>query len=140
MTRSQALIVLALAIGAVAASPRLHAELVEPPARPAYEAQGKRDPFVPLVRDGRLIAPKGGGEFSSLTLVGILWDPGGQSIALINDMAVKAGDVLGDYQVQEIRQDGVVLMRDGKPVVLQLSFETAPQAVVSSDKKRRSKR
>ena len=138
MTRSQVLIV--LAIGAAAASPRLHAEPVEPPGRAAYEAQGKRDPFVPLVRDGRLIAPKGGGEFSSLTLVGILWDPGGQSIALVNDTAVKAGDVLGDYQVQEIRQDGVVLMRDGKPVVLQLSFETAPQAVVSSDKKRRSKR
>lgn len=132
---------LLLVLGVMAAGPRLHAELAEPPARPAYEAQGKRDPFVPLVRDGRLIAPKGGGEFSTLTLVGILWDAGGQSIALINDTAVKAGDVLGDYQVQEIRQDGVVLMRDGKPVVLQLSFETAPEAVVSSDKKkRRSKR
>lgn len=139
MTRSQVLII--LAIGAAAASPRLHAEPAEPPAYPAYEAQARRDPFVPLVRDGRLIAPKGGGEFSTLTLVGILWDPGGQSIALINDTAVKAGDVLGDYQVQEIRQDGVVLMRDGKPVVLQLSFEeTTPEAGASSDKKRRSKR
>ena len=105
-----------------------------------YEAKGKWDPFVPLVRDGRFIAAPGGGDFSNLTLVGILWDPSGQSLALINDMEAKVGDVLGDYQVQEIRQDGVVLMRDGKPVVLQLSFETAPQAVASSDKHRRSER
>lgn len=129
-----------LAIGGTAAGAGAQADQQDPPARPPYEAKGKRDPFVPLVRDGRFIANPGGGDFSTLTLVGVLWDAGGNSIALINDTEAKVGDVLGDYQVQDIRQDGVVLMRDGKPVVLQLSFETAPQAVASSDKNRRSER
>jgi len=103
-------------------------------------AQSQRDPFVPLVRDGRLIAPSGSENFSQLTLVGILWDPSGQSIALINDTEAKVGDVLGEYQVHEIRQDAVVLMREGQPVVLQLSFDTPPEPVAQSHKKPKRRR
>lgn len=134
------LIMITLGIGGAAVGAGVQAEHQEPFARPSYDAKGQRDPFVPLVRDGRVLANPGGGGFSNLTLVGILWDPSGQSIALINDTEAKVGDVLGEYQVQEIRQDGVVLMRGGNPVVLQLSFETSPEAVASSDKHRRSAR
>lgn len=103
-------------------------------------AQDKRDPFVALVRDGRLIVPSGSEDFSQLTLVGILWDPSGQSIALINDAEARVGDALGEYHVQEIRQDAVVLMREGQPVVLQMSFDAPGPALPATDKKRRSKR
>ena len=89
-----------------------------------YDAKGKRDPFIALVREGHLVGPGSGGpigaDFSTLTLTGILWDPTGHSIALINDTEVMVGDRLGEYQVQEIRPDAVVVVRDGKPVVLQL--------------------
>jgi len=91
-----------------------------------YDAKGKRDPFVALVRDGRLVsAVPNTSPGSSLTPVlgGILWDPGGQSIALINAEEVKVGDKVGDYQVSAIRQDAVVLVRDGEPLELRITFE-----------------
>ena len=92
-----------------------------------YDAHGKRDPFVPLVRDGRLVSSAGSpssvATSSELLLSGILWDPTGRSLALINDTEAKVGDTIGGYRVTEIRPDAVVLVRDGKPLVLQISFE-----------------
>lgn len=91
-----------------------------------YDSKGKRDPFVALVRDGRLVgstteaSPRMG---STPLLAGILWDPGGHSIALINDTEVTVGDTIGGYQVAEIRQDAVVLVRGEESVVLQITFE-----------------
>ena len=96
-----------------------------PPPSDGYDAKGKRDPFMALVRDGRLVWVSATPTISasSLSLLGILWDARGSSLALINDSEVKVGDMLGDYQVAEIRQDAVVLMRDGEPLVLQITFE-----------------
>ena len=93
-----------------------------------YDAGGRRDPFVPLVRDGRLVNVAGSKslELSGPALYGVLWDPGGQSIALINNMEVKVGDMVADYRVLEIRQNSVVLGNGGEPVVLQITFETTP--------------
>lgn len=100
-------------------------------AETAYNSDGKRDPFIPLVHDGRFVAVAGGGlskesPVSDLHVAGIVWDPAGSSLALINDTEVKVGDQLGEYRVVEIRPDAVVLLKDGKPVVLQLSFEPPP--------------
>lgn len=93
-----------------------------------YDAMDARDPFVALVRQGRLVAPSAGGSnFSTLTLAGILWDPAGRSVALINDAEVTVGDLLGEYRVEDIRQDAVVLTRDGKTVVLQLTHDEGMQ-------------
>ena len=95
-----------------------------------YDANGRRDPFVSLVREGRLVSPVGvpssAARPSDLLLVGILWDPAAHSLALINDTEAKVGDTIGAYEVMEIRRDAVVLMRDGKPLVLQISFEDHP--------------
>ena len=95
----------------------------------SYDPAGHRDPFVPLVRDGRLVgvAPPGSRmEGSKPVLYGILWDPGGHSIALINDAEAKVGDSVGGFQVKEIRQDAVVLTNGGVPVVLEITFEAPP--------------
>ena len=93
-----------------------------------YSAKGKRDPFVPLVRDGQLVsgAQSAAIESSAPMLHGILWDPYGQSIALINDLEAKVGDTVGEYQVIEIRHDAVVLSNGGEPVVLQINFDSPP--------------
>ena len=93
-----------------------------------YDSKGRRDPFTPLVREGKLVNVMPGTQLSASrpVLFGILWDPGGQSIALLNDTEVKVGDTIGGYRVQEIRQDAVVLIDGGEPVVLQLVFETPP--------------
>ena len=89
-------------------------------------ASRKRDPFIPLVRDGRLLNVASKTPRVSdvpLSLSGILWDPGGQSIALINETELKVGDTIHEYRITDIREDAVVLMRDGQPVVLQISFD-----------------
>ena len=93
-----------------------------------YHAGNHRDPFMPLVRDGQLVLQGGAGgvETSKPVLYGIIWDAGGQSIALINDAQVKVGETIGQYQVAEIRQDAVVLTGGGEPVVLQIAFDTPP--------------
>lgn len=92
-----------------------------------YDAKGRRDPFMPLVREGRLIGPsKGPTGGAAPLLYGILYDPAGQSIAMINDQEVRVGDTVGGYQVAEIRQDAVVLKSGGEPLVLQIDFQTPP--------------
>src|SRR3989338_2147352 len=65
-----------------------------------YDPQGRRDPFVSLVRDGRFIgtAPEMNPETSKPILSGVVWDPGGHSVALINNQEVKVGDLVGLYR------------------------------------------
>lgn len=102
----------------------------EPAAEPAtftYDSAGRRDPFSPLVRDGKLVStmPGATGDGSTPTLYGILWDPGGNSIALINDLEAKVGDTVSGYMVKEIRQDAVVLDGGGELKTLRIEFPTA---------------
>jgi len=91
-----------------------------------YDSQGRRDPFGPLVRDGKLVGtilqPRVNVEVP--VLYGILWDPDGNSIAIINDEEVRAGDTIGGFRVAEIREDVVVLNNGSEPVVLRIEFET----------------
>lgn len=108
---------------------------VEPPKGEAfrYDAQNRRDPFTPLVRDGRLIGSGGrtGEQLGQPMLHGILWDVDGHSIALIDDAEVRVGDSVGGYEVREIRQDGVVLKHGEKTVVLTIAFEAVgPEATM----------
>ena len=101
-----------------------------------YNAKGRRDPFAPLVRDGRIVAISTGGhtESSLPVLYGVLWDPGGNSIALINDGEARVGDMVGEYRVVEIRKDAVVLANGGEPVVIAIAFETPPKSAPSTPK------
>ncbi len=95
----------------------------------AYDAKGKRDPFVPLVRDGRAIAAgetlllSGPVDASLPLLGGILWDPTGRSIVLLNGKETMVGDVVGGYRVAEIHEDQVVLEGEGRRVTLRITFE-----------------
>ena len=121
--------VFAMVIGLIAGHCLASAAESQQPAAStgAYDPKGKRDPFFPLVKDGRMITAVASGDTrlvdaSSLSLAGILWDPNGRSIALINDTEVKAGQRIGGYDVVEIRPASVVLSREGKSVVLELLF------------------
>jgi len=101
-----------------------------------YDAGGRRDPFIALIQDGRFArtSPIAQVDTSKPVLYGILWDPSGQSLALINDTEVTVGDTVSGYQVQEIREDAVVLTDDGDhPLVLRVSFETAPTGHAPDD-------
>ena len=90
-----------------------------------YDAKGRRDPFVSLVREGRVVTPVASSASPDGTtpiLYGIVWDPGGRSLALINDTEVQVGGMIGKYRVEEIRRDAVVLIAGGERTVLQIAF------------------
>ena len=118
---------LALALGVAGAA--WAAETVEGLHVPyRYDPGTARDPFIALVREGRIIggASLGQPDLSKPALFGILWDPGGKSIALLNDTEVKVGDTIGSYRVVEIRPDAVVLSDGGEPLVLTIAFDAPP--------------
>lgn len=109
--------------------------LSEEPEAFLYDSRGRRDPFVPIVRDGRIVGAHKSRATEPLrpVLYGILWDPDGKSIALINDLEVNVGDAVGGYRVAEIRSDAVVLARtNGERIVLELAFEAAEAPRVST--------
>ena len=128
MRRAAALWCAAIVLGALPAY-----AAVEPTVQQAekfrYNGKGRRDPFVLLVRDGRIVAVTGSGhESSQPVLYGVLWDPGGNSIALINNGEARVGDAIGEYKVLEIRKDSVVLANGGEPIILEIAFEQAPKS------------
>ena len=91
-----------------------------------YDAKDRRDPFKPLIQDGHLVPGMGIGrdvEGDQPVLYGILWDPAGTSLALMNDGEYKVGDVVNGYQVVEIRRDAVVITSGGERTVLQITFD-----------------
>jgi hypothetical protein len=108
------------------------ASAADPIVRPwVYDGKGRCDPFVPLVRDGRPVpcdpsAPSAAeSKLASVrpVLGGILWDPDGRSIALINGGEAKVGDVVGGYAIRAIHRDEVVLMREEERLVLRINFD-----------------
>ena len=118
-----------------AAAAKAKAKEPEPPPF-QYEPGSHRDPFLPLVRDGRLVGDEATAQDTPVesfkpVLYGVLWDPGGQSIAMINDTEVKVGDMVGDYRLLEIRPDSVVLENGGERMALQLTFEAPSSKRVS---------
>ncbi len=94
-----------------------------------YDPKGHRDPFMPLVRDGRVVGlATAGSTMAEPELYGILWDPEGRSLALINDREVQVGDVLGDYEVARIEEGQVVLIDGaGEARILRMAFEESLQ-------------
>ena len=126
-----AVILLAGAAASAGADPKDH---------PAYDAKHRRDPFAPLVRDGRLAgisleaaSSTTSASSSAVTLAGILWDPAGRSVALINGTEVKVGDLVGAYRVVEIQPNAVVLDHEGQQRIVQMVFDGSGKAGSQSD-------
>jgi hypothetical protein len=120
-------IVLALALG-VSAALALQGFCADPSEGEAlYQSDGRRDPFVPLVRDGRLVSPALSSDKQAKAgvpvLHGILWDSGGRSIALLDDTETQVGGVVREYKITEILQDSVILTSGEKTVTLRLDIE-----------------
>jgi hypothetical protein len=97
----------------------------------AYDAEGKRNPFIPLVsEEGKLLRLTGstpepakadqdmepGMSVMHPCVQGIVVDPRGSSFAVVNDEIVKEGDAIGDYQIVKIAADRVIFQKDGNPV------------------------
>ncbi len=88
-----------------------------------YEKRN-RDPFQSLVtEDGKLLFGSGILSLEDVYLEGIVWDPNGESVAMINGMILRQGDRIGDLQILKIESDRVVLEADGEERSLLLQEE-----------------
>jgi len=88
-----------------------------------YE-KASRDPFWPLVtEDGRLIQGFSGVSLEDIYLEGIVWDPDGGSVAMVNGMILKEGDQIGDFKILKIENDRIQLDANGEQRYLKLQID-----------------
>ena len=89
-----------------------------------YTSKGKRDPFMSLVTpEGKMIIFEYELFVSDMILEGIIFEPQGNSLAIINGKVVKVGEYIGSYAVLEIKQNEVILDKDGEKYILGLKRE-----------------
>jgi hypothetical protein len=89
-----------------------------------YHDHGKRDPFWALVNSsGALINYDKDLLASDMSLEGILIEPDGNNIAIINGTIVKANDNIGVFVVKKIENNIVTLQRGQEKVILKLKKE-----------------
>jgi hypothetical protein len=60
---------------------------------------------------------------SDMVLEGIIFDPKGKSLAIINGRVVKLNEQIGLYMVIEIRENKVVLVKNQERFVLEIKKE-----------------
>lgn len=87
-----------------------------------YQSKGRRDPFIALVtKDGRILpGAREVSETGTIELEGIIWDPQGNSIAIINGKLFKERQRFYDLQVLKIRKASVILQKEGEVMVINL--------------------
>lgn len=85
-----------------------------------YQSKGKRDPFVPLVVNTP--TPVNGLQgvrlIEDIALEGIVWDEGGNSIAVLNGIIVSEGQRVEDVEIIQIEQTSVTLLLNKKEFTL----------------------
>ncbi len=90
-------------------------------ARAEYHPRGKRDPFVPLMApNGQRVYPPGtdDGGLSNFVLQGIVYEPQGESYAIINDRIVREQDEIEGMKVLKIGPTFVTILSNGNEVQL----------------------
>ncbi len=87
----------------------------------AYDEHGKHDPFLPLVAPGgAIITYDSDLTVGDMILEGIISDPQGNGLAIINGKVVKVGDKVGSYAVGVIGHDDVDLSKGQEHFSLKL--------------------
>ena len=89
-----------------------------------YDPGNRRDPFVPLTGEENVSAASSG-----VKLEGIIYDPGGQSIAILNGKTCHTGEVVGGANVVKILKDHVVISVGGEEKTLWIREEEKTKAL-----------
>lgn len=89
-----------------------------------YESGNRRDPFIPLVGPNGIAAQKI--AQTNLHIEGIVIDPEGGSLALIDGEFYKQGDSIGKATIISIFPDRVILEQDDEEKTLWIREEIAP--------------
>lgn len=87
-----------------------------------YDSKGKRDPFVPLIGQERVMSASLDTIVSpeDLKLEGIATVAGAKRIAIINGQMVKDNDKFGVLTIKSISRDHVEILLEGKDYTLTL--------------------
>ena len=85
-----------------------------------YDAGKRRDPFVPLSGEDSILVSS---SSSGIRLEGIIYDPGGQSMAILSGKTYQKGEAVGDATVLKIQKDCVVLSVNGEETTLWIRKE-----------------
>jgi len=88
-----------------------------------YTSQGKRDPFVPLITPAGYLVNLEQDKNASLHLEGIMYDPKGDSIAIINGELVRAGESIGDSVCASIEPTKVTVIQNNQKIEIELRRE-----------------
>lgn len=87
----------------------------------SYDVSGKRNPFIPLITtDGRLLNLDIVDSPKTLSLQGIMYDATAISYAIVNNVVVKAGDIVDGSQVLKIEENKVTFVKDGQVSEIEL--------------------
>ena len=86
-----------------------------------YDDQGRRDPFWRLVSpSGSILNYETDFLITDLTLEGIVAGKDGKNYAIVNGRILKATDIIGQFIVERIDDDRVVLKKGKKKFELKL--------------------
>ncbi|MFC1806847.1 hypothetical protein ACFL0T_00565 [Candidatus Omnitrophota bacterium] len=90
-----------------------------------YKSKGARDPFVPLAsKDGKLVVTHGAiSTVNDIFLEGIIYDPKGDSVAIVNDLIVKENDTIGTITIKKIESESVIFLYKDEEYVFKLKGE-----------------
>jgi len=89
-----------------------------------YNAQGRRDPFWPLVTpSGAIITHEQDLTITDLILEGILTESETHNIAIINGRILNKEDTIGCFVIKEITPDTVILQKGKQIFTLKLKKE-----------------
>lgn len=86
-----------------------------------YDDHGKNDPFRPILSEtGEVIKYDTQITIDDMKLEGILGDPKGNNVAIINGKIVKPSDKAGPFTVEAVGLEQVDLSKDGEHFMLKL--------------------
>lgn len=99
-----------------------------------YDTAGRRDPFVPLVGpDGVMSFRTKSADF---IVEGIIYDPSGDSMVIVNGEVVRPGDYVRGASVVSIFRDRVILLQEDEEKIIWLREEIVEEGTTQHEKKR----
>ncbi|MBM3252926.1 MAG: hypothetical protein FJZ16_01575 [Candidatus Omnitrophica bacterium] len=94
------------------------------PTRFIYNPKDKRDPFVPYItKDGKVLSMPG--VLGEVVVEGIVYDPQGTSVCVINGNVLKEGETCENFKILKIKVDTVIVSCQNKEYEIELRKETS---------------
>lgn len=85
-----------------------------------YKYEGKRDPFIPLISSTGYLINLEPENNATLRLEGVMYDPQGNSMAIINGELVRVGESIGDAVVSSIEPNKITVIKNNQKEEIEL--------------------